>query len=138
MLKVKNPIPRWLYHNIVTNTKFLNPGRLVSKISHRLHTVNQLIFAAIMFRLIFYPTNPCWNSKHILPSMNYFNSDMSNSTNTLAYFNWKTVIYIYVCRHNLFCQIRAGDNPSTCTLTTGKLVTYTFTTGKSVTLMEHR
>ena len=24
-------------------------------------------------------------------------SDMSKSTNTVAYFHWKTVIYIYVC-----------------------------------------
>jgi hypothetical protein len=31
-------------------------------------------------------------------SMNYFNSDMSKSTNTVVYFDWKTVIYIYVCR----------------------------------------
>jgi hypothetical protein len=28
--------------------------------------------------------------------MNYFDSDMSKSTNTV-YFDWKTVIYIYVC-----------------------------------------
>ena len=30
--------------------------------------------------------------------MNYFDSDMSKSTNTVVYFDWKTVIYIYVCR----------------------------------------
>jgi hypothetical protein len=35
--------------------------------------------------------------KHILASMNYFDSDMSKSTNTVVYFDWKTVIYIYVC-----------------------------------------
>ena len=29
--------------------------------------------------------------------MIYFNSDMSKSTNTVVYFDWKTVIYIYVC-----------------------------------------
>ena len=29
-------------------------------------------------------------------SMIYFDSDMSKSTNTVAYFDWKTVIYIYV------------------------------------------
>ena len=29
--------------------------------------------------------------------MIYFDSDMSKSTNTIVYFNWKTVIYIYVC-----------------------------------------
>ena len=27
----------------------------------------------------------------------YFDSDMSKSTNTVIYFDWKTVIYIYVC-----------------------------------------
>jgi hypothetical protein len=35
--------------------------------------------------------------QHILASMNYFDSDMSKSTNTVVYFDWKTVIYIYVC-----------------------------------------
>ena len=30
-------------------------------------------------------------------AMNYFDSDMSNSTNTVVYLDWKTVIYIYVC-----------------------------------------
>ena len=29
--------------------------------------------------------------------MNYFDSDMSKSTNTVVYFDWKTVIYIYAC-----------------------------------------
>jgi hypothetical protein len=29
--------------------------------------------------------------------MIYFNSDMSKSTNTVVYFDWKTVIHIYVC-----------------------------------------
>ena len=27
----------------------------------------------------------------------YFDSDMSKSTNSVVYFDWKTVIYIYVC-----------------------------------------
>ena len=27
----------------------------------------------------------------------YFDSDMSKTTNTVVYFDWKTVIYIYVC-----------------------------------------
>jgi ligand-binding sensor protein len=35
--------------------------------------------------------------KHILASMNYFDSDMSKSTNTVVYFDGKTVIYIYIC-----------------------------------------
>jgi len=30
--------------------------------------------------------------------MIYFDSDISKSTNTIVYFDWKTVIYIYVCR----------------------------------------
>jgi hypothetical protein len=29
--------------------------------------------------------------------MIYFDSDMSKSTNTVVYFDWNTVIYIYVC-----------------------------------------
>jgi hypothetical protein len=29
--------------------------------------------------------------------MIYFDSDMSKSTITVVYFDWKTVIYIYVC-----------------------------------------
>jgi hypothetical protein len=29
--------------------------------------------------------------------MIYFDSDMSKSTNTVVYFDWKTVIYIYLC-----------------------------------------
>jgi len=36
-------------------------------------------------------------SKHILASMIYFDSNMSKSTNTVVYFDWKTIIYIYVC-----------------------------------------
>jgi hypothetical protein len=34
-----------------------------------------------------------------MASMNYFDSDMYKSTNTVVYFDWKTVIYIYVCAH---------------------------------------
>jgi hypothetical protein len=29
--------------------------------------------------------------------MNYFDSNMPKSTNTVVYFDWKTAIYIYVC-----------------------------------------
>ena len=41
--------------------------------------------------LVFYPEPEA--------SMIYFDSDMSKSTNTVVYFDWKTVtvIYIYVC-----------------------------------------
>ena len=35
--------------------------------------------------------------KNILASMIYFDSYISKSTNTIVYFDWKTVIYIYVC-----------------------------------------
>jgi hypothetical protein len=44
---------------------------------------------------------------------------------SLVYFDWKTVIYIYVCRqcaYSLCCQIRADNNSSTCTFTTRKSV----------------
>jgi len=40
--------------------------------------------------------------------LNYFDSDRSKSTNTVVYFDWKTVIYIYVCgqcRTQLVLQI---------------------------------
>jgi hypothetical protein len=37
------------------------------------------------------------NNTFILASMNYFDSDMSKSTHTVVYFDWKTGIYIYVC-----------------------------------------
>ena len=49
----------------------------------------------------FYPSpmsaNPCWDSERILTSMIYFDSDMSKSTKMVVYFDWKTVIYIYIC-----------------------------------------
>ena len=35
--------------------------------------------------------------KHILAFMIYFDSNMSKSTHTVVYFDWKTVIYIYIC-----------------------------------------
>jgi hypothetical protein len=48
--------------------------------------------------LVFHPEpNHVNTQKHILASMNYFDSDMSKSTNTVVYFDWKTVIYIYAC-----------------------------------------
>ena len=68
--------------------------------------------AGIRYRYFMYSTNKCTDfnknitkktkktnihSKHIPASMNYFDSDMSNSTNTAVYFDRKTVIYIYVC-----------------------------------------
>ena len=71
-------------------------------------------------------------------SMNYFFSDMSNSINTVVSFDWKTVIYIYVCGQcRTQFMLPKNDNSSTCTFTTGKSVTYTFTTGQSVVLMGH-
>jgi hypothetical protein len=47
--------------------------------------------------LVFYPEPEARNSKHILASMIYFDSDMSKSTCTIVHFDWKTVIYTYVC-----------------------------------------
>ena len=35
--------------------------------------------------------------KLLLLDIHYFDSDMSNNTNTVVYFDWKTAIYIYVC-----------------------------------------
>ena len=64
-------------------------------------------------------------------SMIYFDSDMSKSTNTVVYFDWKTVTNVFIftfaeyVAHNVCCQIRADDNSSTCTFTTGKSVTCT-------------
>jgi hypothetical protein len=52
---------------------------------------------------------------HILASMNYFDSDMSKSTNTVVYFYWKTILYIYACEQ---CRTQ---------------LMLPFTTGKSVT-----
>ena len=37
-------------------------------------------------KLVFYPE----------PEI-FFDSDMSKSTNTVVYFDWKTVIYFYAC-----------------------------------------
>ena len=38
--------------------------------------------------------------------MIYFDSDMSKSTNTVVYFDWKTVIYIYVCgKYHTQCML---------------------------------
>jgi hypothetical protein len=60
----------------------------------------------------------------------FFDSDMSKSksTDTVVYFDWKRLFVFtfeeYVA-HNLCCQIRADDNSSTCTFTTGKSVTCT-------------
>ena len=59
-----------------------------------------------------------------MASMNYFDSDISKSTNTAVYFDWKTVIYIYVfgnVAHNLCCQIRADDNKINMYINDGKV-----------------
>jgi hypothetical protein len=50
--------------------------------------------------LVFYPEPEARDKiylKYILASMIYFDSDMSKNTKTVVYFDWKTVIYIYVC-----------------------------------------
>jgi len=41
--------------------------------------------------LVFYPVKFYQQEMHI-------DSDMSKSTNTVVCFDWKTVIYIYVCK----------------------------------------
>jgi hypothetical protein len=35
------------------------------------------------------------NKSFFIVGLNYFDSDMSKSTNTVVYFDWKTVVYIY-------------------------------------------
>ena len=45
------------------------------------------------------PTHAKTQSTFILASRNYFDSDMSKSTNTVVYFDWKTGIYIYACEY---------------------------------------
>jgi hypothetical protein len=60
--------------------------------------------------------------------MIYFDSDMSKSTNTVVYFDWRWLFKFTIAEyvtHNLCCQIRTDDNSSTCTFTTGKSVTCT-------------
>ena len=57
------------------------------------------------------------------------------STNMVVYFDWKTVIYIYVCRQ---CRTQfilpnlAEDNSSTGTFTTGKSVMRLYPIDKSL------
>ena len=55
--------------------------------------------------------------------MNYLDSDMSNSTNTVVYFDWEDRNFISMfaanVTHNLCCQIQADNNSSTCTFMTG-------------------
>ena len=42
--------------------------------------------------------------------MIYFDSDMSKSTNTVVYFDWKTVIYIYgIFKHFLLRKLNVVD-----------------------------
>ena len=52
--------------------------------------------------------------------MNYFDSDMSNITNTVVYFDGKDGIPTFAdnVAHNLCCLIQADDNSSTCTFMT--------------------
>ena len=58
-----------------------------------------------------------------MASMNYFDFDMLNSTNTVLYFDGKDGnLYLRYVAPNLCCQIRADDNSSQCTFTTGKSV----------------
>ena len=86
--------------------------------------------------LLFYPEPEARDKIHLYPpthvnTQNPFwlpwiiSIPMSKGTNTVVYFDWKTVSYTYACAHNSCCQIRADDNSSTCTFTTGKSVTCT-------------
>ena len=65
---------------------------------------------------------------------------MSKSTDTVVYFDWKTVIYIYVCGQ---CQktIYAAKFEQTIThqhvLLLRESQSHTFMTGKSLILMVH-
>ena len=52
--------------------------------------------------------NPCKNSKHILVSMIYFDSDMSKSTNMVIYFDWKT--FAENIAHNLCYQWKSQSH----------------------------
>ena len=65
-----------------------------------------------------------------MASMNYFDSDMYKSTNTVKYFDGKDSNFIFTfegnATHNLCCQIWSEDTSSTWALM-----------GKSVLLMEH-
>ena len=68
--------------------------------------------------------------QYFIPSQD---SDMSNNTNTVVYFDWKDgKLFISTfadnVAHNLCCPIQADDNSSTCTFTTGQSVTCTFVT----------
>ena len=60
--------------------------------------------------------------------MIYFDSDMSKSTNTVVYFDWKTVTYIYVC----------GKCPTQFMLPMEKSVTFTATCANEIIQGERR
>ena len=53
--------------------------------------------------------NPCSNAKHILASMIYFDSDMSKSTNTVVYFDWKTGVNLYLRLRKMSLTIYAAN-----------------------------
>jgi hypothetical protein len=73
---------------------------------------NHIIYWCIYYILVIYLRNKSWKVECVSSfnmgwrilvfnpepeaSMNYFDSDMSKSTNTVVYVDWKTVIYIYV------------------------------------------
>jgi len=49
-------------------------------------------------RMCFFSFNMGWRILVFYPEPeDYFDSDMSKSTNTVVYFDWMTVIYIYDC-----------------------------------------
>ena len=66
-----------------------------------------------------------WQISLFYPKRNYFHSDMSNSTNTVVCFDWKTVIYIYVCGQcRTQFMLPNSSRRQLVNITTGKSVTY--------------
>ena len=54
------------------------------------------------------PTHVKTQNTSILASMNYFDSDMSKSTNTVVYFDRKTGIYIYNLQSSTLAVVRCS------------------------------
>ena len=85
----------------ILSIKFTNIRQLMLKLSTH-SGFHDIFLNSILSRArgegynLLISANPCQNSKPILASMIYFDSDMSKSTNTVVYFDWKTAIYIYI------------------------------------------
>ena len=85
-------------------------ARMCWECSHGLEDISILSRAMGEGENLLITANPCYNSKHILVSMIYFDSDMSKSTNTVVYFDWKMSNTIYVANgkvshiHRRMCE----------------------------------